>query len=265
MNKDLERVKLRLLISLTELNCSERESSLFSFKYPHDEDLKIAHITAMVKYLDEQFRDPKKILEKALKDKNYKIKETVIELISSLHYDSFIKDLVPLLEDNNSSIADMASEVIKTLASEEKTYLKPLIDFILKEDKTTEVRIRGIKALRYENDSTLILDTLINLITSENIEIRKEAIEAIKYLIDHDLVINSLLEKLYSDIKEEIELSVLWALANIRSPKTIEYIKPYLDHENLLFQEAAIYGIGKSGDQNMISTLLEKLDSLEAK
>ena len=91
--------------------------------------------------------------------------------------------------------------------------------------KGVSVRANAIKSLRYDNDSTIILDTLVSLLENKSVKIRMEAARSIKYLTDHELVLNTILEKLYSDPKEEIELSLVWAIASIKSQKTVEYIK----------------------------------------
>ena len=257
----MDKIKLRLFEALAKLGYTGHEKDLFSIEYPDDPELRKLKLDTVVAYLDEQFRDPAEFIIKALKDEDEEVNKKAINLIKRLNDDRFVIHLLPFLEHNNSSLSELAVEVISQLACDEEQYIKPLIFFIQDEKKPLEARIKAIKSLRYENDLTIVLDAILSLITDSEKLLRVEASKIIKYITDQELILNSLLEKLLSDPSRDIELSILWAIANIKSHKIVEHIKPYLNHEDLAFQEASIFGIGNSGDDNSIEDLINKLNS----
>jgi len=263
MNKELMGLRLELLASLVKLGHSGQEDKLFSLEFPDEPDLRKIKLITVVNYLEEQFRDPKDFLEKALKDKSDDVKKTALKLIRELNDDRFIKNILPLLESKKEDMVHMACKTIRSLRSEEKNFLKPLTDVIINKKKSLHTRIWAIKSLKYDNDSTLILDTLMSVLNDENPDIRIEATKVIDCLLDCDLVLTTILEKLYSDHDTEIELSLVRAISGIKSPKTAEYLKPYLEHEDIRFQEVAVYGLGNSGDENSIEDLIKKLEYIE--
>ena len=135
MDKKSNRLKLRILASLAQLGYWKEEEKLFSLEFPGESELRKLKITSVVNYLDEQFRDPGEFLKAGLKDKSNEVKKCTLKLIKKLNDDRFIEEIIPLLEDKNEEIAEMAVEVICGLKSEEKELLKPLVNLILNEKK----------------------------------------------------------------------------------------------------------------------------------
>ncbi len=190
-------------------------------------------------------------LVQALRDASKGVQEAAIEALIKLRGRRTVKELIPLLRENDACLRNMAIEILKEVGRDGVDLLLALL-----KDKNGDVRIFTSDILGYTGEE-MATEGLIELLNDPVANVRNQAIVSLGQLKDKKAI--SALLKALEKGDEWTKFVAIEALSKLGAEEIIDPLINYLQDENELVRKASLEALGKTGHPKAIPYLVRAL------